>query len=69
MYVQGSTENQFTEWTPCRNITITITKKAIAFMAAYLERLQISERCYTRNRQRTISTSSNARDLYYNFWN
>ena len=25
MYVQGSTENQFTEWTPCRNITITIT--------------------------------------------
>ena len=25
MYVQGSTENQFTEWTPCRNTTITIT--------------------------------------------
>ena len=25
MYVQGSTENQFTEWIPCRNITITIT--------------------------------------------
>ena len=23
MYVQGSTENQFTEWTPCKNITIT----------------------------------------------
>ena len=26
MYVQGSTENHFTEWTPCRNITIIITK-------------------------------------------
>ena len=34
MYVQGSTENQFTEWTPCRNITVTITITITIFVNA-----------------------------------